>query len=231
MSCVSCMPALSVTVSARGTHGCPRVRDLPEELEVHAGHVGPGHGPAEPVSPILNGEELFAVREQAVDRARDRFRVTEGHDNPPTVGEKLLGISEGGGDDSLAAADRVGQRSTDNLILIEVGHDVDVGSSQIPNELRVGEESVIESNMPQDAEVASHVRQLIAVCLALSLPDVRVCLADDEIERLRLLLDNGGQRLDDVFDCLTGADEPEGREERAISQSEDLLGAPANRLL
>src|SRR5439155_11293712 len=96
---------------------------------------------------------------------------------------------------------------------VQVGGDVDVDSLQVRHELALRQVAVVEAHVPSHAVLARQLYQVLAVTLALTAPYFRVRGAKDEVGRVGMLLDDLRHRLDDVFESLPGADQPESSEQ------------------
>src|SRR2546423_10360 len=80
------------------------------------------------------------------------------------------------------------------------------------------------------AVVARQLYEVLAVTLALTASCFRVRGAEDEVGRVGMLLDDLWHRLDDVFEALPGADQPESSEQVLLVQRALEVVGPAGHL-
>src|SRR5438034_558152 len=90
------------------------------------------------------------------------------------------------------------------------------GASSTASRSTDAEEAVVELNVVLEAEVEHGLFERQPIPLALATRYVRMCSSGDEIEHVRVALDDCGQRLDRGLQALTGRDQAEGRENEAV---------------
>ena len=125
-----------------------------------------------------------------------------------------------GGDDGFAGAERVGERAGDDLALVQVGRDVDIGGADEIHELGQIDEAVVEDDVLFDAEIFRETLEAEAIVLAVFADEVRVGGTEDEVNCLREFGDKGGQGVEDLLDALVGREESEREQNLAALDGE-----------
>jgi hypothetical protein len=75
------------------------------------------------------------------------LRIAELYEFSPAVGQKLRRRPIRSGDDCFTGADCERQRAAGQLLLVQIGCDIDVGCAQEVVKLTVIDESVVEDHM------------------------------------------------------------------------------------
>ncbi len=194
-----------------------------EALHVALGNLRPDHLAPEQVGPLAHGVALGVVVQQADHLLGQRRRVAERNQHAALVGQHLLGIPVGGGDDRLARADGVGQRAGGDLARVQVGGDVEVGRADELGQLLDADEAVVENDLALDALLLGQPLQRQAVALAVMAQDVGVGRAEDDVDDFGMLLQNGRQGFDDRFDALVGRQQAERQQHRLALDAELVL--------
>src|SRR5207302_9388520 len=122
-------------------------------------------------------------------------------------------------------AERVGERVTRDLVQIEVWRHVDVGREKVVHDLSLREVLIHKTNALGQAEPLDFMHKLVAIALSLSSLELRMGLADDEVQRVRMGSDDRRHRRDHVLESLARIDEPEGRNDRSLLDAELSLEA------
>jgi len=128
--------------------------DFAEQFPVRLSDLRPGPGSTVVVrAPAQLIEQAF-VLQQVEDRLRKMFGIAEGDESPAVVGQQLHRGPVGCGDDRLAGPDREGECAAGQLLVTEVGCDVDVRRTQEVVQLRVIHEPVMKDHVVLQTQVA-----------------------------------------------------------------------------
>ena len=111
---------------------------------------------------------------------------------------------------------REGERARRDLLLGAVGRDEDVGCRKQIGDLVDAQEPVVELDVALETEVEHRPLERHPVALPLAMRDVGVRPAGDDVEHVRVLLDDRRQRLDHRLEPLAGGDQAERREQEAV---------------
>ncbi len=179
------------------------------------------------VRPPLQFTPFGRVRQEAIHRAGDRGAVAEGDQDAAMVGQDFLGVRDRRGDNGSAGAHRVGDRTADDLMWVEIGHEADIRCLQVLNHLLQRHISIYEFDPGSETQGADESMQLFPVTLARGRAHPRMRFAGDEVHHVRMLARDAGEGMQRVFNSFIGADEPERRKDRASRIAELGLGALA----
>jgi hypothetical protein len=109
------------------------------------------------------------------------------------------------GDNRLSGSERNRERSGDDLRLLPVGRDVDIGRADVFDQLFRTYKAIDRKSGDRKRQAASaRALQPFAVTLALAPADMRMRHAGDDVNHVRLSCQNRRQRLNDVFNALVG---------------------------
>ncbi len=154
------------------------------------------------------------------------LRVGEIGEEAAAVGEHLLGVPVGRGHDGLAAPHGEGEGARGDLLLGQVGGDVEVGHEEELVELLVGDVTVEEEHVVLDAPQLHALLQARAVGFAELALDLGVRGAQHHVGEVGEVLDEEGHRLDGVLDALARPDEAEGEQDLPALQVVLVLVVP-----
>ena len=187
------------------------------------GEPRPDHRAAARVGTLRQTQAIAVARQQPIDLARERRRITEVDQHAVPIGEDLGRVDVRRGHDRLAHADRVGQRAARDLRGVRIGRRVDVRRLQIVDQLVMLDEGVDEGDVVGDALLGRERLQLVAILLALACDEVRVGRAEHDVEQVGVALRHRGQCRDHRLDPLVGGEQPEGQHNLPAAPAEPLL--------
>ena len=133
-----------------------------------------------------------------------------------------------GRDDRLARAKRVGERPAGDLIRVQIRRHVYVGREQVVHDRPLGEVLVHKGDVVGHPELFDGPLQGVAILLAPLLQQLRVGLANDQVERVWMLGDDRRHRSDHVLETLPGIDQAEGRHDRVVGHVEPAFQGVAS---
>jgi len=183
-----------------------------ESFQIALRDLGPDHVASKQIGPLAHGVALGFVVQQVDHLFGQRRRVAERNQHAALVGQHLFGVPVGGGDDRFARADGVGQRAGGDLAGVQVGCDVDVGRADELSQFLDANEAVVEDDLALDALLLGQPLQRQAVALAVVAQHVGVGRAEDDVDDVGVLFQDGRQGLDDRLDALVGRQQAEGQE-------------------
>ena len=197
---------------------------LREQLVVGGADGGPAHRPPVLARPLAQALEPLLVAEQGGEDRAQRRRIAERHQLPPTVGQQLTGVGVRGGDDGAPGPDGVGEGAAHDLVAAVVRRDVDVAGGQVPSQLLEVDVPVDEPDVVPQAQLGHPRLQRLPVGVPVPAQDVGVGGAQDDVEHLGVLGDDGRQRLEDDLDALARGQQSEGEQHGATGRQDPLLG-------
>ena len=119
-------------------------------------------------------------------------------------------------DDRAAGGDAEAERTGGDLLELAVRRYKNVGRSEQVTDLLDREEAIVELDVIFEAEIHDGVFERQAVPLAFTLRHIRVRPAGDDVEHLRVGLDDRRQRFDDGLEALARRDQSERRKDEAV---------------
>ena len=87
------------------------------------------------IGSLAHGMALRIVLQQCENRLRDGIWIVKRDNHASLLREQFLGVPVGRGDNCLAGSERDGQRAGDNLRLLPVGSDVNIGRAHVLHKL------------------------------------------------------------------------------------------------
>ena len=192
----------------------PQLGRLGQHLQRRRSDPRPGQPGADPARLLPGPGQVGRMIEQVQHGRGHGGRVVERDQHPGAGSQQVLGVVVGRGDDGAAGGHREGEGAGDDLLLGPVRRQVEVGGGQQYGQLGLGEEAVEEVHVLGQVQLADQPLQTEPVALALVLDHLRVGLAGDQVEHLRVRGHDGGQRGDGQLDALAGGDQPEGGQHR-----------------
>ena len=127
-----------------------------KRLGIAVGDAAPHHVAAEQPGPLSHRVPPGVVVQEARDLAGNRRGIPKGHEHAAAVCQQFPSVPVGCRDHRLAAAERVGQCARGDLVLAEIGGDVDVGRTDEGEQLRHLDVAIVEDDVPRHAEVVGH---------------------------------------------------------------------------
>src|SRR5208283_2586335 len=110
----------------------------------------------------------------------------------------------GSGDDCLSSAQRVRQSAGNNLALMFVWRDINIGCPDQFNQFSRANESVAKDYVVFDAQFLRQILQVGAVPITFTPQDVRMGHSGDHVNDIAVVSQNLWQGLDYVFDAFIG---------------------------
>ena len=129
----------------------------------------------------------------------------------------------GRGDDCLAGSKRDGQRAGDNLRLLPVGRDVNIGRAHVLHKLFRAHKAIVQNQMGRNAKLLGQRLQLFAVALAFAPPDMGMRHSGDDIDHVRMPRQNRRQRPNHVFNSLVWREQAECKQNGLAFRAELVL--------
>ena len=157
--------------------------------------------------------------EQLCDLLGDRHAVSERRQASGPVAQQFLGVPIGGRNDRNPQSRCVGQGAGRDLGRIQIRREVDVGRLQIFNEPRRVGVFVDQPQVALDPQFAGQLDKTLPVAFAFFGDEMRMGGAQDGVDDVRSLLDDSGQRSNDVLQPLVGREQAE-REQHKLSRSQ-----------
>jgi len=194
-----------------------------EALHVALGYLGPDHVAPEQVGSLAHGVALGFVVQQVNHLLGQRRRVAERHHYAPLVGQHLFGVPIRSGDDRLARADGIGQRAGGDLAGVQVGSNVDVGRADELGQFFDADKAIVEDDLALDALLLGQPLQRQPVRFAVVAQDVGMGRAEDDVDDVGMLLQDGRQRLDNRLDALVSRQQAEGQQHRLALHAKVVL--------
>ena len=113
-------------------------------------------------------------------------------------------MAVGSGHHRRTAAERIGECAGGDLVLAEIGRDVDIGRADVCDKLIQFEIAVAKHHAVGDAECRRERDERLAIPLALVAEEPRMGGAGDHVDRRRMPGDDPRHRVDHVLDPLAG---------------------------
>ena len=123
--------------------------------------------------------------------------------------EQFLGVPVGRGDNCLAGSKRDGQRAGDNLRLLPVGSDVNIGRAHVLDKFFSTDKAIVQNQVGRNTKLLGQRLQLFAVALAFAPPDMGMRHSGDDIHHIRMPRQNRRQRPNHVFNALVWREQAE----------------------
>ncbi len=196
---------------------------LPERCEIMMGRLAPDHPAACKVSPPAHRIEALLVVQQTAHRRRDGSTVAERHEHAAVPGQQLLGMPVGRRDDRIATTERITERAGGRLRFAEVGGDIDVRRADELLQLLDLHETVVEGDVRRHAQFLGKTLQAQPVGFAFRAHEVRMGCPKHEIDQIRMLPGDLGQRLNHVLDPLARGEQAEGQQHLLALDPELIL--------
>ena len=207
----------ALPVEGDGTSSARRQLDrLAEDRRGRRGHRRPRELLADAPCLGAGGHQRRRLLDVVAHGASKGGGVGERHDRAGAGLEHVLRVPVGRRHDPAAGCDREGERARRDLLPGAVGRDEDVGGGKQIGDLVDAQEPVVELDMALETEVEHRPLERHPVALPLAVRDVGVRPAGDQVEHVRVLLDDRRQRLDHRLEPLAGGDQAEGREQEAV---------------
>ena len=149
--------------------------------------------------------------------------AAEIHQEAAVVGQHFRRVEVRRRDDRLPGPERVRKRTAGDLLRVQVGRDVHIAREQVVDDLWLGQILVDEGDVVLEPELLGERPERVSISLALAPHELRVRLADDQVQRPRSPATDRLHRPDHVLQALARVHEPEGGDERPPSQAELLF--------
>ena len=116
------------------------------------------------------------------------------------------------GDDCLACTKRDGQGAGDNLRLLPIGRDVNIGRAHVLHKFFGAHKAIVQNQMGRNTKLRGQRLQLFAVALAFAPADMGMGDSGDDIDHIGMARQNRRQRPNDVFNSLVWREQAEGKQ-------------------
>jgi len=125
-----------------------------EGLHVVSRYGRPDHLATGTICLLANRVALRLVLQQLEDGVCQSVGRCKGNEDSAAVRQEFFGVPVGRGDHRLAGTQRVGQRAGSDLVLAQVGRDVDVGRADELHQFLQADEAVVEDHAAFHVQVA-----------------------------------------------------------------------------
>src|SRR5271165_3064349 len=194
-----------------------------ETFHVALRHSFPDRIAGEEISPFAHPMTNRRCVQQFNRLLRNRVWILEWHQRAPAVVQQLDRMPIGSGDDRFACPKRISQRSGDDLCLIPVRSDVNVGGADELNHFLGTDEAVMEDDLRFHSDFLRQSLQTGSVPVPFATQDVRMGRARNNVNHILVFRQNLRQRLNYVFDSLVRREQAEGDEYRFPFHSEAVF--------
>jgi hypothetical protein len=117
----------------------------------------------------------------ADDRSCNGVWIVKWNQHASFVRQQFLGVPVRCGDNGLAGSQRDGQRAGDNLRLLPVGRDVNVGRAYMLHKFFRTHKAVVQNQLRRNTKLLGQRLQLFAIALAFAPPDMGMRYAGNDI--------------------------------------------------
>ena len=194
-----------------------------EGVEIAAAYITPDHFAAVLIGSLLDGATLIGVIQEVDDFPCQSGLIPEWDQPAPIIGEQLLSVPVGCGYHRLAHSKRIGERTGNNLRLIQVRSDINICRTDKLQQILVGNETIMKNDVVRNAEfLCAHVKA-VSVTLPLFHLKVRMGGAYHHIDNLRVGLHDLRQGINDHLNALAWRKQAEGQDDLLSGCPELLL--------
>ena len=163
------------------------------------------------------------VAQQLHHGNRDGLGVAERHEFAALLGQQFRRVPVRRGHHGVARAERVGQRAGGDLRLGQIRREINVRRADEPHQFLQLDEAIEEHDMLLHAEVFGQPLQAQAVGLALVAQQIRMRLAQHDVNDVGKFADDVRQRAQRVLDALVRREQAEGEQHLLARHAELVL--------
>ena len=175
------------------------------------------------VCPAADGCSQGGIGKELGQRGRQRHRGRGRHEHAAAVGQQLGRVGVRRGHDRAAGAHRVGHRPGHDLVEVGIRRHEDVGRLEPLRQLDPPDVPIDEPDVILEPQSGHGCDQALAVGLALAAKEVRVRLADHDIQDRRMRGDHVGQRGERELVALARTQEAEAQDDLATLHAQGWL--------
>ena len=193
-----------------------------EGLRVELRHAAPHHVAPQLVGVLAHQMAQRFVPQQFHHGDRDGLGVAEGHELAAFRRQQFRRVPVGRGHHGVARAERVGQRAGGDLRLGQIRREINVRRADEPHQFLQLDEAVEKHDVLLHAEVFRQPLQAQAVSLAFVAQQIRMRLAQHDINDVGKFPDDVRQRPQRIFDALVRRQQPE-REQHLFARHAEFV--------
>ena len=162
------------------------------------------------------------VAQQFDHGARDGLGVAERHQFAALLGQQFRRVPVRRGHHRVAVAKRIGQRARSDLRLSQVGREINVRRADEPHQFLQLDEAIEEHDVLLHAEVFGQPLQAQAVSFTLVAQQIRMRLAQHDVNDVGKFPDDVRQRAQGILDALVRRQQTE-REQHLLARHAELV--------